>query len=39
MKELIRELVREYRTNKEFKFCILIGLFTLILSLGLKYFV
>lgn len=39
MKELLKELVKEYKTNKEFKACIIVGIFTLILVLGLEYFV
>lgn len=39
MKELLKELVREYRTNLEFKICIAIGLFILLLILSLEYFV
>lgn len=39
MKTLFKDLVKEYITNTEFKFCVLIGLFVLTLVLGLKYFV
>lgn len=39
MKELLKELVKEYKTNKEFKYSIIIGIFVLILVLGLEYLV
>lgn len=39
MKTLFKDLVREYNTNKEFKFCVLIGMFVLTLVLGLEYFI